>query len=300
MGNNSEARGKIGGVWKAVGGIVGLATIIALVVAVMQLWQSQTASVTQDFGQATQIILLQEQLSVQREMATLQASASGSGPASTLVADRLDELQGTAVAFSTQEAQFNEAGNIVVDEDFQDGVANGFTSGGEGGSWNWDVVNDGAGNRVFEAKNSTNAWSYSPFGPKDFSDGTVQFRVRLLDFDLSSDSGSGIVMINFRLTSQGGGYAFVIHPYQQKAQLVYFDPDSQWVSLDGGASLYKFEPNEWYTVRIEAKGENLQAFLNDASVGLASDTRYAKGEVSIGAGPNTTVQFDDIKLWTSR
>lgn len=286
-----------GGIWKIIGGVAGLIAILALFVAITQLLQSQRSSNAQDFALSTQIALLQEQLEVQREMATLQASASGSGPASTLIANRLDELQSTAVALSTQEARIRQAINLVVNEDFQDGVANGFTNGGQGGDWSWDVIDDGTGNKVFQVENSNNTWSYSPFGPTEFSDGIVQFRVRWENF---SDSGSGIAILNFRLASQGEGYVLAMYPYENKMSLNYFGSNSNWVLLNNSVPLPQFNKNEWYTVRLEAWGKSLQVYLNEVSICTSNDTQFSKGQISIGAGPGTAAQFDDIKVWASK
>ncbi len=99
--------------WKTIGGLIGLVTIAALIVAVIQLKQSQSASVTQDAAQSTLIVVLAEQLQVQREMATLQANALGSGPASTLIVNQIRELQSTAIALSTQEARIRQSPTAV-------------------------------------------------------------------------------------------------------------------------------------------------------------------------------------------
>jgi hypothetical protein len=90
--------------WSRIGGAIGILTILALLVALVQLVQSNKAANAQDLAQATQIAVLEKQLKVQSEMATLQASNSISGPAATAAAIRLAELESTAVALATVQA----------------------------------------------------------------------------------------------------------------------------------------------------------------------------------------------------
>ena len=96
------------GVWQRIEKTAGLVAIVALVVALVQLWQSKIASDSQDIAQSTQIALLQQQLDVQNQIATLQAVSSGAGPTSTIIAQRIIELESTQVALSTQEARLKQ------------------------------------------------------------------------------------------------------------------------------------------------------------------------------------------------
>lgn len=90
--------------WQKLGGVAGFIAILALVVALIQLWQSKTDSASQDAIQSTQIVLLQEQLSIQQEIATLQANSSGFGPTATVITQRILQLESTRVALATKEA----------------------------------------------------------------------------------------------------------------------------------------------------------------------------------------------------
>lgn len=89
--------------------------ILGLLIAVFQLVQSINTSRTQDTLQATQLAALQEnsfmqitqnaileeQLSIQQEMLTLQSVNVGGGPTATAAAQQIAELQGTAIALAT-------------------------------------------------------------------------------------------------------------------------------------------------------------------------------------------------------
>lgn len=291
--------------WKLIGGlVVGLATILALLVAILQLWQSKSASDAQDAAQATQIAVLQSQLDVQKEIATLQPGASESGLASTLVAQRVSDLKNTQAALETLEARIRltpttaPKGDLIIDENFEDGLANGYTIGGVGG--NWEVVDDGTGNKVFLVASSNAGWADSQFGPPDFSDGTIQFRVKLLSYDLSTDTGSGVVTNGFRIIFDHGGYVFALHPYGERTQLSYFGSNGSWVVMNGGATHFRFEKDIWYSVQVTTQGEQITAYLNGNIINESSDSQYKAGALTMGAGPNTKAQFDDVRVWTSK
>jgi formylglycine-generating enzyme required for sulfatase activity len=90
--------------WNKIGGVIGIITILGLVIAILQLVQSSNASQEQDIAQATQISILEQQLDVNREMVTLQASVINPDSAATSVATRVAELEGTAIALVTMQA----------------------------------------------------------------------------------------------------------------------------------------------------------------------------------------------------
>jgi hypothetical protein len=97
--------------WRRVGGAIGFLALLGLVVALAQLVHAIEAGNAQLSAQATENALLQRQLDVQREIATLQAGDSVAGPAATAAATRVSELESTAVALATAHAEA-EAGVV--------------------------------------------------------------------------------------------------------------------------------------------------------------------------------------------
>ena len=97
---NNEGR-----VWRRIIDVAALIAVLTLVVALVQLWQSNMAANSQDSAQSTQIALLKKQLDVQNQIATLESSSLGVGPTSTVIAQRIIELEGTRVALATEEAK---------------------------------------------------------------------------------------------------------------------------------------------------------------------------------------------------
>ena len=85
-------------IWPVIGGLGGLLAIVGLVVAVSQLLQAESTRRSQDATQATMVAIMNAQLGVQREMATLQASEVRVGPTATAIAGRVVELKATQEA----------------------------------------------------------------------------------------------------------------------------------------------------------------------------------------------------------
>ncbi|HXQ39069.1 MAG TPA: family 16 glycoside hydrolase, partial [Anaerolineales bacterium] len=187
-------------------------------------------------------------------------------------------------------------GELVFDEDFGDGIANGIFIGGEGGSWR--VIRDDSANPVFEVKNPSSSWAAVGLAePSTISDGTIEFRVKLINYDLLADTGSGTVALNFRVASTQG-YVYALMPFGQRIQLSYFGKDSGWILMEGGLATYTFEKNIWYSVRLDAQGNNLTAYVNGVRIATVEDSRLTRGGLTFGVGPKTTAYFDDIRVFS--
>ena len=122
-------------------------------------------------------------------------------------------------------------GQLVVDENFDNGTDNGFSSL----SGNWKVIDDGTGkNMVLETKNGTdNKWSHIEFGPSDFLNGTIEYSVRLINYNTSSQDG-GKTSLQWREKQWGdNSYALDIQPYFGHFTLDYQGayPSNEWVNL---------------------------------------------------------------------
>lgn len=280
----------LGNTWTIIGGIIGLVAIIALLVAVIQLFQSERASKAQDIAQSTQIAILNEQLKVQREMATLQAVSSGSGPTATAIGQRLAELNSTAVALSTQEAQSKQL-TTLLSEDFEFDVSGKYSH--EGGAWT--VTVEGISDHVLNADSTGQFWSYYRLGLPDFTDGVIEYRVRLRDLDTTI--GSGDVFVIFR-ESPDIRYFFVIHVAGKNARTYFQGTSDLWIPLRGTKHIYPydFQKGVWYSVSIECYGNIIQAYIDGNLVLAVEDTRASRGSLSLGIGPNTIAQFDDIRI----
>lgn len=160
----------------------------------------------------------------------------------------------------------------------------------------WKIIDDGTGNHVFQ-NDSLNDWPGFSIG-KPISDGVIEFRVKYLDYDLSQDNGSGRVNLVFRSrNATNNGYIFSLHPYINRAEIVYVPINGTWSDpLEGSMSTIYIQRNIWYKIRLELSGTSINTYLDDAFLSTAKDDRSGKGEVILSTGPNTKVQFDDISI----
>ena len=90
-------------VWRKIAGsLVGVATVLAVFVAFLQLRQAMRDSKAADAANATVIAVLGAQLQVQEEIATFQASSVKTGPTATAVAQELVKLVSTRDALEEE------------------------------------------------------------------------------------------------------------------------------------------------------------------------------------------------------
>ena len=178
------------------------------------------------------------------------------------------------------------AGKILFEEDFEDGLADGVVIE----SGHWQVIEDDLGNRVFEVNNKgLSFWPRARFGSNAWEDYAVEYRVKLIEFDISTETGSGMAFLSFR-----EDYKVSLNPYWQKIYLSYETPESPWD--DFAYSDYNIQPGVWYSMRIEANGTRLKVFLDGDLRIDVEDSRTSSGRASLHSGPNTVVQFDDIRV----
>jgi len=88
--------------WVVVGGLAGLIAIVGVLIAVVSLLQDRATIVSQDAAQATMIEIGEQQLAVQKEIATFQASDVRPGPTATAIAERVMQLMNTQKALEAE------------------------------------------------------------------------------------------------------------------------------------------------------------------------------------------------------
>jgi pectate lyase len=177
-------------------------------------------------------------------------------------------------------------------DDFEDGDAAGWTS--IGGTWS--VVADGSS--VYRgASGSGNAIAGSPA----WTDQTVEARMKVVQFGNTKPGFRGGVIA--RYANATSYYAFVLD-----------GAGSLRVLKDGDAppahtgSCGKIDANlttgSWHTLKIAVSGSTsvrIQTFLDGAAVHDCTTTADTVAAGSAGAyvyGPNTIVEFDDVKVST--
>lgn len=194
---------------------------------------------------------------------------------------------------SAPEAAGTTAAAPVFDENFDDNFANGF--GFELGTW--EVVKEGDGfilRGTATEPDSPAGKAY--FGPGNFSDGAIEFRVKFL-------TAPGIYL-DFRLQAEKGGYVFNFSPQYQAALLAkntynHGDWDFAAVSTESGLS-YTIQQDAWYDVRVEAMGGQIVVIIDGNLVLSETDSSFAQGRVRFALEPNAVAEFDDVRIWTAK
>jgi len=176
--------------------------------------------------------------------------------------------------------------NMVFSNDF----SNNNTSGFAFGNGNWQITKE-KNNPLLEMSGSGENNDPAVFGPNDFKDGRILFRVNYQHF--------GDVFLNFRTESMQT-YSLLLSPAAGTISLGYASNAGGW-SLEafGGNSVraFQFIEDNWYDVKLEAVGEGFTVWIDENKILTASDMRLAVGSMEISVGGDATLWFDDFEVW---
>jgi hypothetical protein len=184
----------------------------------------------------------------------------------------------------------------------------------------WAVTDDGTGNIALRA-NTFDVGTDIRSGP-EFSNGCIEFRFKLADFDTDKDEKSGQIEFHFRLLEETQGYSveesyiLAFLPKFDRSGLVYRNENNDdWEDLMCGAEMCRFgslrfkeNKKNWFYVTVVVQGANIDVYLKVEglddfkwkNIASTQDSRLAKGIFSFGVGPYATVYFDDFKVWKSK
>jgi serine/threonine protein kinase len=188
-------------------------------------------------------------------------------------------------------------GELIFDENFDDGIANGITPD----NTKWEIVDDNNGGKSFQIDNMPGAdWiGFHLLDTITIADGTIEYKFKVVDYDISSGGIlPGTVICNFRARPDET-YLFVTTFDGGVVSMNYSLKDGRggWQLLDNALALHIFEKNAWYTVRIDIKGNEFTAYIDGKKVLTARDDRIGAGQIFWGIVPNTSAQFDDVRVW---
>jgi hypothetical protein len=190
--------------------------------------------------------------------------------------------------------------------DFENEDASGFSRDTE----RWTVVGDGKKNSVFQANTANLAQSTDARFGDNFSNGCIEFRFQLINYDLSKDKGSGNIEFHFRMTKRedapdpaqfvGEDYVVDFVQSDSNAQLAYTNQKDDWEPLNKGSSDHLIIPkNEWQYVVVDVQDDTVKVYLNGKRIISSQDSKLLKvekGGFALGITAYTTVYFDDIKI----
>jgi hypothetical protein len=185
---------------------------------------------------------------------------------------------------------------VVVHEDFEDGVADGFFTG-TGGLFNpgaqlGTIVDDGIGNQVYELQEAESSQAF--VSPDVVADFDLKFKATSLPGPFEPDpAGRGMVGVLFRADPNGvDGY--------------FLDSQTLFVTSDDGAGgidfneLASFEgpgptPGD-HKMRVRVVGDRIKVFRDGKLIISTTDSTYSQGNVGLVEVNGGTVHVDDIVL----
>ena len=174
--------------------------------------------------------------------------------------------------------------NRVFWEDFEKGYQSGLSISTE----EWQVMKYGDGS-VLEVSGTDSGNTSISFGPNDFSDGTIAFRLLFVNFN-------GFVL-NFR----GGAetYTLYLAPTGGEITLGYGSAANDWElePFDGGARAMDFSENAWYDIKLEADDSRFTLWVEDQKLLAVEDSRLKQGETEFAIQYDGTALLDDIAVY---
>ena len=181
---------------------------------------------------------------------------------------------------------------VLLDEDFEDYKAQGFspTNAGDG----WHFVVDDTGNVVYDTNNANqSSWSHVVLSSLDWQNYEMEYRVRMLELGDNAPQ----VRLQFRETGLLGEETYYVQSFltvSQEVILAISVNGSEWETIE--IKGFSFAPGVWYSVRVEAQDAQIRVFVDNSLIIDAVDSRLERGRLSLAVGPGTHAQFDNIRV----
>lgn len=175
---------------------------------------------------------------------------------------------------------------VVVTDDFEDGLADGWT---EYGTHNWHVTQV-AGNRVYRQDDTATA-AVSILEGTDWDDYTIEARARILGF---STTNSSLISLYARHQDAQNYYTYMLlsDGAGNTVAAIKKRVDNTVIQI-GSTVPYQVSENTWYTLKFEVSGTTLTGYVNGTPVITRTDSAFSSGT----AGLNTwraSADFDDV------
>jgi len=177
---------------------------------------------------------------------------------------------------------------LVFNEDFNDSVANGFYFD----VGKWEIIKEKSNNvlAAYADTPSPDIQADALFGPADFSDGIIEFRIKFIQ--------AGPAYLDFR-SQDRQKYSLYLDPSGQQVILGYGSADSGWNMQYEPQSLqpFTFQLGIWYLLKLGAQGDKMTVYIDNNRVVSATDDRLTEGRLLFELDPASSIYIDDIKVW---
>ncbi|MEO8609367.1 MAG: family 16 glycoside hydrolase [Chloroflexota bacterium] len=172
---------------------------------------------------------------------------------------------------------------VAFEETFEDGDISEWENQNSMGS----IVSDGD-NHILRFQNNSDNYSGFRLMDRSWSDYAVEISVRI-------ESGT-LDNTDFFLNLRGdatGGYSATLDVEAASAGIME-GLNGNYPDL--GTSIISLPRNEWAKVRIQAVGNQLKLYVNDALVQSATNSDHREGSVSLTVAPHTVVEVDNVRV----
>lgn len=177
-----------------------------------------------------------------------------------------------------------------LDRVFWENFESGHPSGLSISTEEWQVLEYGDGSALEVSGIGSGNTSVS-FGPNDFSDGVIEFKLLFINFD-------GFLLI-FRSSGDMETYTLYLSPTGGEIKLGYSSAANDWklALFEGGLRTMNFTENVWYTIKLEASGSQFTLWMDNKKLISSQDSRLEKGGMEFAVQYEGTVLLDDIGVY---
>jgi hypothetical protein len=166
----------------------------------------------------------------------------------------------------------------LLSEDFLDGTANGWTRS----SGSWSIVSDGT---PAYRQSGTSADSNARTGSSSWTDYSVQARVKPIAFN-GADRYAGLMA---RVINSNHYYFLAL----QNGNRLVLGKRAGSSPIVLASKSFAFTTGTFFTLRLDAQGSSLSAYVNGALQLTATDSEFASGIIG-GATYYASASFDDF------
>ena len=188
------------------------------------------------------------------------------------------------------ETSFPSGLSYLLLEDFEDGLANGWISVNNG---TWSIWKDN-GNTVYGVRNQP-----ADYIPWSFYTESANWQDYAFETDVIFESGRlEQIWLNVRTAKGADCTGYSIGGNRYGIAIMRFDPRTTCESKTlAEVPNYPLVGGRLYTIRIEAKGAEIRAYIDDELVMKAEDTTYPRGGIAISAYEVNWAYFDNIRVY---
>jgi hypothetical protein len=189
-------------------------------------------------------------------------------------------------------------GNVLLQDDFNNGKMDGWTVGGLQGDWKVNMIT--ASNGVLQQDSNTYDGTEGAEGTYigtyvyagDISWTDYDFQVRMHPVD---DDGIGVL---FRYVDSSNYYRLLwVGDESSAGPFIRLDKivgEVQTVLKYDNGERTRYDPDNWYTVKVSLSGNQITIYIDDVMWNQVTDADITKGMVGLFCYAQGGAQFDDV------